>query len=108
MDLTQLSQPLPCVQTLPLVWRRSNAEIAALLYLGESTIKRHVASILDKLRVRDRLRAPGYWPRMVSRLSRWSREARSFARLNWVRMSEPTSLRASRRFSRLEVATKRS
>lgn len=36
---------------------RSNAEIAGLLYLGESTIKTHVASILDKLNVRDRLQA---------------------------------------------------
>lgn len=43
---------------LPLLARgMSNAEIAARLYLGETTVKTHVASILDKINVRDRIHA---------------------------------------------------
>jgi DNA-binding NarL/FixJ family response regulator len=33
---------------------RSNYEIAAALHIGEATVRTHVASVLDKLGLRDR------------------------------------------------------
>jgi DNA-binding NarL/FixJ family response regulator len=36
---------------------RSNAEIAGLMHLGQTTVKTHVAAVLDKLGLRDRVHA---------------------------------------------------
>ena len=48
-------------EVLSLVGRGySNAEIAAELYLGETTVKTHLGRVLDKLELRDRSRAIAY------------------------------------------------
>ena len=52
--LTELS-PRELDTLKALVRGCSNAEIAAELFLGETTVKTHVAAVLRKLRLRDRV-----------------------------------------------------
>ena len=40
-----------------LAGRESNTEIATAIFLGEATVKTHVARILAKLQLRDRVQA---------------------------------------------------
>ncbi len=59
---SELAQLTPReTEVLTLVGRGySNAEIAAELYLGETTVKTHLGRVLDKLELRDRSRAIAY------------------------------------------------